>query len=288
MKLLFYFLLFQNICFSQQLFLKDLKTNEHIPYAILKYKSNDSIIDYDYFNEHGILMSLKKKQFDSLIISSLGFQELKLSNHEVRDTIYLKKKEIHLDEIVVTTSKKTENKILHLGFGNDNSKKSIGFAKGMEVCVYIENPFDIEKKIHSFFFKMASNQNLKSVVRLHLYEVSSDNDKPAEELTINSITKVLDVKKNNLVVFNLKDDNIYLPIKGVFIGLEFLGFINQKGINTTKILFTDTTKEKITFVRNYVTKNKWTKFDFINENMESLNFKNSANVSFGIKIYSGL
>jgi hypothetical protein len=74
----------------------DEETKVPIPYATIKYKDNLGT----FTNEKGIF--LLDKNFDRLLIKSIGYKELNIDVKGIKDTLWMSVEPIELDPIVIT------------------------------------------------------------------------------------------------------------------------------------------------------------------------------------------
>lgn len=285
------FLLFSNILLSQNLYLKNFETKGDISYANVIYRFNDEVLNYDYTNENGYLILNKNIEFNLLEISCLGFENTIIKKESLTDTVYLKSRVYMLDEVVLTNSKKVNL----IGLLNEKEKVEIGFSKGLEICLFFENLSKNDLLVQSFVFNLNQKFKEKIAIRLHVYDVSKSKLEPSEEILSDNIVHILNLKNKNEVEIDLSNYSIYLPKKGAFIGIEFLGYLDDDtstlksidyALNSTKVKFNDKEKLPLTFIRNSVKKEQWTNTIKLKEEFSKIiKFKNIPNASFGLKVY---
>ncbi len=202
-----------------------------------------------YSNKDGWFKILLENKSDSLYISMIGYQTLKMSFENLDSTkiniLHLNPISYHLNEISVVAKKEDKPELITLGYINFSKKERISSFSRTEMAVFIENPryentiiksviYPIKKS--RFLEKWVKNEDLdnskdfqdfNTAVRVHLYTVDSLDGKPDKELIPESIVIVLKrLYKNDLEV-NLSKFNIILPKEGVFVGIEWLGLVND-------------------------------------------------------------
>lgn len=291
--LILFLLLLSTKLMAQIVNLEDIKSRKIIPFATATFFLNNQNIKFDYFNEKGQIIINEDFVYDYVAVSCVGFESRIFLKTIFVKTIQLEKKEILLNEIVITNNK--ENKLKQLGLYGTPVKITMGFSKGMEICIFIKNENQILKKMHSFIFELPTKTKKKSVVRLHTYKRSERDFEPGDEILNYNITKILNTDKNSKMQILLQEEDINLPPDGLFIGLEFLGYLDEteniffnenyeKG--STKLKLNDNLNESLTFIRNRVKKEKWDNTLWLKNNLSKIaKFKNIPNVSFGITVY---
>lgn len=282
------FIFVSNLIWSQNIYVKDIETKETIAYSTISYKFNDEVIYYDYTNVEGFLTLNKSINYNSIEISCLGFENQSINKELISETIFLKPKIQLLKEVIVNNIRKTKV----IGFLNEKEKLEIGFSKGLEICMFFENKNKNEVLINSFLFELNQKFKAKHAVRLHIYEISNMTFEPGAEILNENIVFVFDLKNKQKIEIDLSKHSIYLPEKGAFIGIEFLGYFdndssfNKEDSNSIKIKFNDVENTYLTFIRNYVKKEKWINTSKLKEDFKNIiKFKNTPNASFGLKIY---
>lgn len=291
--LIFCLLLSSTKLIAQIVTLEDIKYRKIIPFATATFFLNNKNIKFDYFNEKGQINVDGDFVYDYVAISCVGFENRTFLKTLFVDTVQLEKNEILLNEIVININK--ENKIRQLGLYGSPVKIAMGFSKGMEICIFIKNEDQILRKINSFIFELPSKTKKRSVIRLHSYKISEKDFEPGDEILNYNITKILDTDRSSKMQILLQDNDLNLPPDGFFIGLEFLGYLDETENNffnenyekgSTKLKLNDNLNESLTFIRNRVKNEKWDNTLWLKNNLSKIaKFKNIPNVSFGITIY---
>lgn len=267
---------------------------EPIPYANILYLNSKNLIVGDYCNEIGEFILPTIISFDEIELSCVGFEKLTIKKELIKDTIFLKEEFVQLNEVVITN--KVKSSFIVAGYCEEKQKVSIGFSKGMEVSMFLENIDRKEKKIKSFLFKVNKKENNKSAVRIHFYKKSITNLQPGDEIFKENIVRIIEGKTKAMIEVDISDYNLIFPEEGAFIGIEFLGYIDSSsgvffdskyGRNDTQIAYNDKTKQPITFIRDSFNNKKWNDTNLLKKDFEGyVNFINTPNACFGLKLYT--
>ncbi len=284
-----FFILFSNLIICQTIHLKDHMTKKEIPFVNMLYYSGDKIIGGDYCDANGNYSINNLKEIEEIEFSCIGYETLIVEKENIKDTIYLNSSEIVLNEIIITNSKKDNE--THIGYNDFKKKFSISGSKGIECAVFIENTFNIEKKISSFLFKLEKKNKNRIAVRIHLYK-KNDANEPSNELIDSDIIFYINKGSKGQFDVELSSYNLTLPLEGVFIGLEWLGTINDEGQflnsnewNNTQIEFNDELETPITYFRNRFKTGIWNDTRRLKKDLEKIiKFTNFPNASFGIMV----
>ncbi len=155
-----------------------------------------------------------------------------------KDTFNLLKKNInfsqdsttYLKEIIIT-NKKIPTK--YLGYFLEKTRNGHVFFSGGEITTLIKNPYNIDKNIKTICFIVYTyKQNLDAYFKINLYK--NENDKPQKLHTKNNDNIfILKKNKSKKIKIDIQNLEIKLPKEGLFIGLEFMGLIDEK---TNKII----------------------------------------------------
>jgi hypothetical protein len=273
--------------YSQNIKIYDIETNRPVSFVTVSYFKNDSFIDSDYCDENGFVV-IKNKDFNKIDFSCIGYETKSIIEISNVDTIFLKKKIITLNEVVIQNKKKSFS---FLGHSTKKRKISISGSKGFEICEFIENPYKTEKTIKSFLFKIKRRKDYKTAVRIHFYKKLDTKLEPNNEILKQDVVYYFDGKIKELVEVDVSNYNIELPSEGAFIGIEWLGILNEKGDfvedlenwNDTSIELNDEISNPITFIKSRYGQTKWHNTEKMKADIAK--FKNFPNASFGIKIF---
>ena len=226
------------------------------------------------------------------MVSCIGYTNLDISKEMIQnDTLLLKPAVYHLKEVLVKASKKIDRETL--GYANSKIKSLLSAIKGMEICTYIENPYHEVKTIHSVLFKIRNPNKTKLGFRLHLYELDTIKKKPSKDLLDQNIIITIENKGKNVIEYDVSAYNLELPSNGAFIGIEWLGelndinnFVDAQQYENGFIELNDKTDSFTTFQRNRFSIFPWTNMERFKKNAENYQkYNNCPNASFGISIY---
>lgn len=190
-----------------------------------------------YSNESGIF-TINIEEKDSLIISHLGYKNLKISTKKINDTIYLIPKIEELEEVILSDNKPIKKII-------GNLKKASNFSwflvpnqelativkpKSAFKNTYIDKIHIPLKKIKNlgkvFKGKNGLNNNKMAVFRVNIYTIK--NNLPNTKIWSSSPIKFIKNKKEQI---NIDVSNLLIEFseKGICIGVEMIGNIDSIG-----------------------------------------------------------
>ncbi|MFY7957668.1 MAG: hypothetical protein ACOVNT_06095 [Flavobacterium macrobrachii] len=292
----FYFLFFifyNNICISQKILILDINSKTPISFANFSLYQDDVFVKGSYCSDNGELFIPDGLLFNRINISCIGYENLNIYKKNIlNDTLLLTPVVYPLKEVVVNFNKK--NEFINLGYIKSKRKSFLGASKGRKICTFIDNPFGKIKLVHSFLFKIRNhNKNTKVGFKLHLFEKDTLTNTPGKELLQQDIIIILEDNDKKIKEQDVSNYNIEFPANGAFVGIEWLGILNEydssfKGIDTQNgsIELNDDSKEFSTFERDRFSFYPWEnleKFKKISE--EHTNFRNCPTASFGLKLY---
>ena len=280
---------FINSINSQNIELVIYDSINHLPisFAQLNIFKNDIKQNGIYSDKNGILII--KNDFNKIDFVCNGYDSKTISIKELKDTIFLNKKIIELDEVNI---KPNNGEYYELGFTKENKKSSLSSVLGIEVVCFVENNSKKEQIIKSFLCKIHKRENFTSAVRLHFYKKGKESLKPEKEITTENIICYIEGKSKKTHDIDLTRYFITLPEDGAFIGIEWLGefdkqnnvFIDSQKYDT-RIELNDSINEPNSFIRNRLNGNGWGN---LSQNLKThTNNKSEAflNASFGIKVF---
>lgn len=285
------FILLYTVSFSQELCVLDSLTKKPLMYTNAKFYLNNKIIGGDYCNEKGKI-TINKINFDSVEFSQIGYETKIVGKNFIRDTILLNQISILLNEIKI--EKKGNHKITSLGYVNYKKKIRLSAFKGFEIVVYIDNPYKQLKEIQSFLFKVKKGGEFKTAMRIHFYKKDLEKLIPGDEILHEDIIQYIDGKTKEIFEVDVSKYELELPIEGAFIGIEWLGVLDEKSgefimnesnWDATYIDVNDKINLPLTFMRSKLINPKWDNTENMkNESKNIIEYKNYPNASFGIKI----
>ena len=256
---------FLNICgYSQtKLLIVDGITKDPLPYTTIQSinKKEGFITDENGF----ILLNLSPT--DTIHISYVGYKSInylvgKITNDKIE---LFKETGSTLPNVIIKKFTPIE-KPFRLGFHKLKSsyKLKYGISRnkdniGHEITTLVEFPNENEKyKILKVILptnKIEKNDPL----RLHIYSIN-DNGEPFEQLLINDVIVNKGFNLFGNIEVDISNQNIILNSKGVFLGIQKVGFFDGEQKNITYLDFTEEINKDNTYVTNvrFVQK-KWVK-----------------------------
>jgi hypothetical protein len=198
------------------------------PVAFATYMYSGSNTDAYMTDVNGVMV-INKLQSDKMILSCIGYATKTISLKTLPDTIFLNRKNIELDEVVVTkyVSKKTYTQIgyhdekprtFKVPFGN--FAKSGGKIERAFFAVYIPNKDSLNGIVSKLNFRVRKESNKETCyIRPYIYTI--ENGQAVHELLNENI--VIEVsKKKEILTIDVEDRNIIFPDNGFFLCLEML------------------------------------------------------------------
>lgn len=285
--------IYVNVLNAQQILVFDQDLKKPISFVNVFYKFENKISDSDYCDQSGFVNISALKTFDVIEFSCIGYESKIYQKKDISDTVFLQKKSIVLDEIKIISRKNQSTTLI--GYSQLKRKTTLSAYKGFEICQFLENTFNKPKAIQSFVFTIIKRENLKTAVRIHLYAKHKNKFEPGQELITEDIIRYFDGKTREKVEINLTPYNLELPIEGAFIGIEWLGiidentgkFVSGKNFHTdTRIALNDDLPQHLTFMSKSIKEHSWENMsEFENDMKKNHRIKNHVNTSFGLKVF---
>jgi hypothetical protein len=281
-KSIFFFII--SFATAQNIYVKDSISNEPIAYANINYCLDDNIIGGDYTDAEGFLV-IRNEKYNLLRVSCIGYENKNIKKELLSNTIYLDKKSIILNEVVVTN----KNKLETIGQINEKSIIDIGFGKSLEVVSFIENVKNQDKTIYSLIIKINKTKK-RTGIRLHFYKKNSQKFEPSEEISTNNDIEFIEKNMKGEIEILVKE-HIVIPKDGLFVGVEILGVLNEKiefedDINSNlRFHFNCSDNKFVTFIKNRFKTNIWSSSEDIKKLIKVFKDNEFPNISFGIKVY---
>lgn len=233
-KLIFFsLLLFTSVSNAQEITILNTITKKIISYAtILNIKEKRGF----YTNEKGHF-PLTILNSDSISISHIGYETLKLKVSEIKDSIFLKPNLEILDEIKIVAGESKEKTI---GYIKKAKTLSWNINEKTELATLIKYKKKYKtayiRKVYIPIGKMQldykNNKVLKSypkfnsVFRLHIY--SNSKGTPGIELLKKPLIIECNQNSEKIIEVDVSKEFIKLPGKGVFIAIEMIGELDNK------------------------------------------------------------
>ncbi len=202
-----------------------------------------------------------------------------------------------LPEVVVNSKKKK----MSLGFHKKKTKYSVQnhiiFSK---YALFIQNP-NIEKshlitKIYIPIYR--GGKTTTGICHIQLYKKSLFGT-PDSSFLQKTISVNIDTLKGNLIKIDIKDQNLFLPKEGIFVGMEWPNqggrpekITSEKQLQGPGFSYVFTTTEKLTWWSDIRTGYKWRLMDravdFTDDYYNKVSVinkkKNHPNINYGIEV----
>lgn len=249
----------------------DNETNKGIPFASVIYLKDPNL-------QGGYTDSLGNFKLQilnlELQISCIGYQTLVINGNDLKINQTIKLKPLVYDLNVVEI-KPRKHITTQLGYFKPATYNKLVDGKTVlmyrKLTNYIAQLIPNIKKEEGLYItklkynlsnhiKKPSPVNEKgcepTLLRVHLFEVDKNTNKPGKELLTKNLIFKNDCQKNNLIV-EVSDENILMPTNGVFVGLEFID--NSRSVLVSNYPF---------YVLNLVTENKQVLNTYVSSHQE--------------------
>ena len=231
----------------------DINTREPIPFATVKNITKRIAF---YANERGEMNSEVNKG-DTIIISCVGYEEMKMVVTARVDTFFLVPRQIVLKEVSVSTLALPE---IRIGLVD----KKLGFSVyNSGILVEYAIKFSLPKtkdyyKVKTILLKAKKVSDNNNRIRLHIYKPDKFGF-PGEEILPKDILINNYNRKRGMVEIDISDLDFYVEDEIVFIGFECVGKANKEfSKNGSKIEFTWANTEPISYSRTLLDpEHKW-------------------------------
>jgi len=288
LTLVFVFIILE--CFSQterRIIVCDAHTHEGISFAALLFHQANVLNGGVYTDSTGIVSLSVPGQTDQLVITCVGYHSKYILIKEFfTDTITLDPVNILIPEISVHPMNKM-NRIREMGYAKNSSWRAYGDYKNNELAVFVGNTTNREMLITELLYKIRQETKQKTIFRVHLYAAGTDRRTPGRELiTSNSVFYINGNHHSKAVAFDISALKIVMPAEGIFIGLEWIGFVDDKVDNKPNsnyafvgVLLTHWQNEQYSFRKNLFKDGQW---EELRNGIE--NGSKAQNLAFGIRV----
>ena len=218
-------LFFVNHSFSQNFITVDIDTNEFIENVNYSLFLNNIKV-YNGITENKKATELNLKiEFDSISLSRVDYETIGFSKQNINSAIFLKKKIIYLDEIVIGS--KIENEIV---LGEENrfvNRRSNSISKGLMYGIVFENKFDTDLQLKKVAFYV-DKIKYKTEYKINFYKFGkspiSIGRQYAEigNLLYSTKNLILQPNQKNKIEINIEESNLILNKEPIFITIELI------------------------------------------------------------------
>ncbi|MEN8126051.1 MAG: hypothetical protein ABFR32_13090 [Bacteroidota bacterium] len=263
--------------FSQNQFvLYDATTKQSIAYANIMLYSNGKIIGGTYSDIQG-LVSIDEKT-DSIIISSLGYDNKSFITKKLSKIIYLFPKVYNLNEVVVSNKTIECKRSRDIGYFKKKKNISIHLLKNSELTTLISNKSNKTSLVKIIYFELKNNSKNHLPIRLKIYS----NKKGPDKLLLSEDIEVPFSDKKKKYILNIHHYNIEFPKEGLFIGFEYLQSSSKKG--NVYISATNKIESSKTFIKDKFWNIKWNSFNNNHFYRKLIEVDGMINIAVGIEI----
>ncbi|AUC83755.1 hypothetical protein CW733_14260 [Lacinutrix sp. Bg11-31] len=289
------------------------ETEEPVSYATISFGNGNGL----FADDAGQFYFTKKlyKDIDSLFISAIGFNDLKVATQDLSAIIKMKSSINTLDEVFLSKPRgKFKIEKIKPTVHEDYYKCWLPTIES-EIAVYFPNnstktqrlsslqvPIKVEAKDWDKRKRKTSKKRpFSTVFKVNFYE--NNNGLPGHVLTYENVVFIANEKNEKILEVNVTEYDIYMPKNGIFVSLQVLGYTDAKGkllpnkkyqeIKTKRgivkvpttfrplLPFTDEIAEKRTFVRRiFLNGGQWTLFD--KQNVEKSNLLKAGLNNYGL------
>jgi hypothetical protein len=233
MKNYLYYLLFAFSITSQSQSILVLDSLNHKPISFVNIKINKN--SGTYTNENGYF-EINKDSKDTLVLSHISYDNYQVKVSEIKDTIIMTPNAILLKEVKIANGKQ---QVKFIDFPNKNSNFGSWPVSSMSEIVSLiipnkENEYSNIKKLEFSLVKRKFKElpgNFSTAFRVNIY--SSINGEIGDKIYSSSVI-MINPFINKKIHIDLNTENIEFDKNGIFIGLEVIGDVDEKGNLTTK------------------------------------------------------
>ena len=291
------------------------ETEEPVSFATISFGNGNGL----FADDAGQFYFTKKlyTDIDSLFISAIGFSDLKLATQNLPSIIKMKSSINTLGEVFLSKPRgKFKLEKMKPTVHEDYYKCWLPTIES-EIAVYFPNnstktqrlsslqvPIKVEAKDWDKRKRKTSKKRpFSTLFKVNFYK--NNKGLPGEVLTYDNVVFIANEKNKKILEVNITEHDIYMPIDGLFVSLQVLGYTDAKGkllpnkkyqeiktkrgivkVSTTfrpLLPFTDEIPEKRTFVRRiFLNGGQWTLFD--KQNVEKSNLLKAGLNNYGLGV----
>lgn len=238
--------LFINYSFSQSFITLDKDTNEFIENVNYSLFLKGKVV-YNGLTENKKVTEIDLKiNYDSICLSRIDYETIGFSKQNINSAIFLNKKIIYLDEVVVNSQIKNE---IVLGESNRFiNRKSNSITKELTYGIVFENNSDANlelKKIAFFVDKI----KYRTEYKINFYEFRKSPINIGHQLAeignllFSTKSLFLRPKQKNKIEINLEESNVILDKALIFITIELIANYDENN-NEIQTSFENSSKLK--------------------------------------------
>ena len=305
------FLLISTISFGQ-ITIKDKETKEPVSFATISFGNGNGL----FADEEGKFVFTKKlySDIDSLLITSIGYKDLKIATDSLPSTINLYPSADQLQEVIVQvkpTGKFKMRKVkptLH----EDYFKCWLPTIES-EIAVFFPNEEKKTKQITKLYLPIkteAANwskrkkantkkRSFSTLFKVNFYE--NEDGLPGDILSYEKVVFRVTQESESVYELDITENDIFIPKKGIFVSIQILGYTNKLGkllpnkkyqeVKTRKgiVKVSTTFRPLLPFTNQIPSKRTYTKRIFLDDNkwirFEKKNVPNNKLLASGLNNY---
>lgn len=314
------FLLSISMLFGQTA-IKDIQTKAPVSYATVSFGNGNGL----FADDEGTFIFTKKlyPDIDTLFVSALGYEDLKIAASNLASTILMVPKVDELNEVVIRTKidKKFKEETLkpyldddyyHCWLPTIESEIAVFFPnedEQLKVISEVHFPITLESKDWEKRKKSnAEKQSFSTLFKAKFY--ANTNGFPGKELLYETIVFKATEKGGDVYNLDVSEYDIFMPENGFFVSIQVLGYTDKLGkllpnkkykeiktggeivkipTNFRPLLpFTDEIPDNRTYIKRvFVNDNKWVRFEQGNVEQSTLlkSGLNNYGIGLTLKIY---
>jgi len=314
------FLLISTISFGQ-IAIQDKETKEPVSFATISFGNGNGL----FADEEGKFVFTKKlySDIDSLLITSIGYKDLKIAADSLPSIINLYPSANQLQEVIVQvkpTGKFKMRKVkptLH----EDYFKCWLPTIES-EIAVFFPNEEKKTKQITKLYLPIKTEasdwskrkkankkkRSFSTLFKVNFYE--NEDGFPGDILSYEKVIFRVTQESESVYELNITENNIFIPKKGIFVSIQILGYTNKLGkllpnkkyqeVKTRKgivkvsttfrplLPFTDQIPSKRTYTKRiFLDNNEWIRFEkkSISNNKLLASGLNNYGMGMEMKVY---
>lgn len=293
------------------------ENQEPVSYATISFGNGNGL----FADDAGQFFFTKAlyKDIDSLYISAIGFNNLKIATQNLPSRIEMKTSINTLEEVFLSKPKgKFKIEKIKPTVHEDYYKCWLPTIES-EIVVYFPNNSTKTQRISSLQIpikveakdwdkrkrKTAKKRPFSTLFKVNFYK--NKNGLPGDVLTYDNVVFIANEKSEKIIELDVTAHDIYVPKNGLFVSLQVLGYTDEKGkllpnkkyqeiktkrgivkVSTTfrpLLPFTNEILEKRTYVKRiFLDKGQWVLFDKKNIEKSNLLLAGLNNYGLGLNI----
>lgn len=206
------------------------QTQEAIPYTAVFSKDNK---EGSYADEKGVFSFEFSATIDTILLSTIGFQTLKMALHDLREETRIALLPIKLDLPIVTiTDAKFRREDIALGYFKrfrGIPTATVSTNSSNRFAMLVKNSVEEKAWITKLRIRFSVNQSfVASYYRIRLRIYANNEGKPGKDFLTSA--QPIDIRENQQSLeYAIPYGSIAFPSEGVFIGYDVLGYKDETG-----------------------------------------------------------